>query len=456
MAKQAMTLDQKRAMAREHLARRQRARQATEARASHELPAFTRQTYDQFLASTSQDFDEARRFHAWVETVRRNDSYLFEIPRSSAQRTTVNVGDGAGGQRELLSFSSYNYLGLGYHPEVIAGAKRALDRFGLGACSSPVISGTFSLHRQLERELERFFELPDRGASLFSSGYGVNTGTIAALCSEGHHVVLDRAAHMSLLEGAKLSGANIHYFRHNDPDHLDRLLTRIEAGRTRTLVCTEGVFSADGDFGALADVVAVAKRHRAKVLVDEAHSIGVAGARGRGVCEAAGVLEDVDLIVVTFSKAFGGVGGALVARREIVQYVNWYAKCRMFSCALDPAVTGGILVALELMQGPEGAARRGRVLANAGLLRDQLRPFVDIGESESWVIPVLFGSEKLTLPLNRYLHERGLDTSIMQFPAVDKNESRIRLFVTSEHTAAQIDQATGIIRDAAARFGFGR
>jgi glycine C-acetyltransferase len=219
-------------------------------------------------------------------------------------------------------------------------------------------------------------------------------------------------------------------------------------------VATEGVFSADGDFGKLKEIVALCKRFNARLLVDEAHSILVAGEHGRGVAEAQGVLADIDLFVVTFSKGFGGVGGALIAKKEITQYVNWYAKCRMFSCAMDPAVTGGILKGLELAASPEGAARRARIRENADYFRALLRDRVAIRESESWIIPVHYGSERLTIPINDHLQRHGLDTSIMQFPAVPKQESRIRLFVTSEHSRPQLDRAAQIIFDAALRFGF--
>lgn len=167
-----------------------------------------------------------------------------------------------------------------------------------------------------------------------------------------------------------------------------------------------------------------------------------------------GVLEDVDLYVMTFSKAFGGIGGALLARKSVCKYINWYSKCRMFSCALDPAVTGGMAKVVELAMSGEGKIRRERLVENASYFRSQLEGKVDLGKSESWVITVLFGNDKKTLELNNYLQRKGMDTSIMQFPAVPKNEARIRMFVTSEHTRAQIDRAVTILLKAAENFDF--
>lgn len=419
-------------------------------------PNYLEATYDMFLGSVDGEQEETLRFADWVSQVEDAGLFAFEGRRQGKQSTEVELQRTTGSRHRVLNFSSYNYLGYAHHPAVIEAAKDALDRHGLGAASSPVHGGTLALHTELEQALVDFFGLDDRAVSLFSSGYGVNTGTISALMRRHHHVVMDRSVHMSILEGAQLSRAKLHYFAHNDPHDLERLLRDLGENASRVLVCTEGVFSADGDFGALADIVGVAKKYGAMVLVDEAHSCLVAGETGRGVCEAAGVLDDVDLYVLTFSKAFGGVGGALVARNEVSRYVNWYARCRMFSCALDPAVTGGVLAALRLAQGSDGAARRARVHRNAQWLRTRLQPHVDLGPTQSWIVPVVFGEEEGTLPLLDRVQREGLDGSVLQFPAVGIGESRMRLFVTSEHTDLQLERAAQIIETAAKDLGFSR
>jgi glycine C-acetyltransferase len=419
-------------------------------------PEYLEYTYDMFLSSIDGEQSEAVRFTEWVDAVERDGLYPFEAPRMEAQYPMVHAERTDGTPLHLLNFSSYNYLGLGYHPQVIDAAKAALDRYGLGACSSPVQAGTLGLHRDLEARLVDVVGIPGWGASLFSSGYGVNTGTISALLKRRHHIVVDTSAHMSILEGAQLSRANIHYFEHNEPDSLREVLDGIGPTRQRVLVCTEGVFSADGDYGRLDEIVPIAKERGAQVLVDEAHSFLVAGPNGLGVAEELGVLEDVDYLVVTFSKALGGVGGALLARREVTRYVNWYARCRMFSCALDPAVTAGVTKALEIASGSEGDVRRQRVRANAALLREGLAPHVDIGRSRSWIVPVIYGSENDTILLADYLLRRGQEGSVMEFPAVPVNEARIRLFVTSEHTPDQVATCVGNISAAGRHFGFHR
>jgi glycine C-acetyltransferase len=298
----------------------------------------------------------------------------------------------------------------------------------------------------LERRLLDYLDLPHRGVSIFSSGYAVNTGTISAVMKRRHHIVIDKSAHMSILEGAQLARSKVLYFEHNDVAQLEDILKQI-GGDARTLVCAEGVYSADGDRGKLAEIVPLAKRYGAHVLVDEAHSFLLAGKRGRGIAEEQGVLDQVDYLVITFSKALGGVGGALIARKELARYVNWYARCRMFSCALDPAVTAGVTRALELGMASDGADRRARLHRNAALLRQQLAG-VNIGRSTSWIVPVIYGPENLTIPLADKLQRAGLDGSVMSFPAVPVNEARVRLFVTSEHTEAQLAKCAAIIKEA--------
>lgn len=420
----------------------------------HVKEHFKEYTYDMFMMNMAPEPEEMLLFSNWVDTLKEEGIYAFESVRQSAQTTEVDLERETGEPLHLLNFSSYNYLGFSYHPDVIKAAQNAVARFGLGASSSPVISGTYEVHKQLEHALEKFFNLPDRGVSLFTAGYSVNLGAISAFIKPGHHVIMDAASHMSIVEGAKLSGGKMSFFKHNDMEHLEELLKESCDDFTRVLICVEGIYSGDGDYGNLKEVVRLAKQYGAFTLVDEAHSALVAGEHGRGVCEEQGVLEDVDLYVMTFSKAFGGVGGAVYAKKEIIKYMNWYAKCRMFSCALDPAVTGGMVKVVELAGGPTGDERRKRIKDNTAYFTGLLKGKVNLGKGDSWVVIINFGSESKTLDLNNYLQHTGLDTSIIQFPAVPRNDARIRMFITSEHTKEQLKKAADIILLAADKFDF--
>lgn len=415
---------------------------------------YKKYTYDMFMFNMTRDLDEVEQFSNWVKTLDSNNEYAFEAARTSAQKPKVEVIRSNGQSLSLLNFSSYNYLGFGYHPDVIKAAKDSLDLYGLGAASSPVISGTYNIHKELEKSLLDYFDLPGYGVSLFSSGYGVNLGTIQAFMKPGGRVIIDKSAHMSILDGAQLCGAKISYFNHNDMEQLELLLKEYCDDWTRVLICTEGVYSADGDYGNLRDIVRLAKKYGAYTLVDEAHSVLVAGENGRGVSEEHEVLDEIDLYIMTFSKAFGGVGGALLAKQNIIQYVNWYAKCRLFSCSLDPAVTGGLVKVVELAKGNEGKIRRKRIKANSRHFINLLSEKVYCGNSNSWVVPVMYYLEQNTIDLNNYLQQQGLDSSIVQFPAVPKNEARMRIFVTSEHSKEQLEEGAQIIFKAAEKFNF--
>jgi len=426
----------------------------SEQKSKEKKPSYTEFTLDMFSRSSGKNHAEIKQFNQWRNDVISADKYTFETPHLTPQTPEIGVRRIHGDEHKLFNFSSYNYLGYANHPEVINAAKDALDKFGLGATGSPLLNGTFDIHKQLEHALTNFFGQEGYGISLFSSGYGANIGVVSSYIHKGDYVVLDHSSHASLIDGAVMSQGTLKLFRHNDAEFLERILKRIAKENRRILVCVEGVYSTDGDYGNLKDIVTVTKKYGASILVDEAHSLLVAGATGKGAVEKFDVLGDVDLLIGTFSKSFGGVGGCLYAKQELINYVNYYARSRMFSCALDPAVTGGILKALELASGPDGNEKRKRIVENADHLRSLLKNKVDIGTSQSWVIPVIFGDERKSIPLGDYLMRKGYDFSIMMFPAVKKNKSIIRAFVTSEHTKEQLEGCAEALIDAAKEYEF--
>ena len=417
-------------------------------------PLFTEFTLDMFSRSSGRSHAEIKQFNQWRDEIIEADKYTFETPHLTPQDPEISVRRIHGDEHDLVNFSSYNYLGYANHPEVIQAAKDALDTFGLGATGSPVLNGTFDVHKQLEDALTNFYGQEGYGVSLFSSGYGANIGVVSSYIHKGDYVVLDHSSHASLIDGAVMSQGTVKLFRHNDAEFLEKILKRISKENRRILVCVEGVYSTDGDYGNLKDLVAVSKKYGASILVDEAHSLLIAGKTGKGAVEEFDVLSEVDLVIGTFSKSFGGVGGCVYAKKELINYMNYYARSRMFSCALDPAVTGGILKALELAAGPDGDQKRKRIIENADYLRSLLKDKVDIGTSQSWVIPIIFGDERKSLPLGDYLMRLGYDFSIMMFPAVKKNKSIIRAFVTSEHTKEQLDGCAEALIQASKEYKF--
>ncbi|MDC7683732.1 aminotransferase class I/II-fold pyridoxal phosphate-dependent enzyme [Asticcacaulis sp. BYS171W] len=416
--------------------------------------AYRHNTLDMFMFGIGREFEEIDEFNAWKAAVNADNVYPFEAVRAEAQRPHLSLRRETGEQFDALSFANFNYLGLGYHPEVIKAAQNAIGRYGIGAFATPTLAGTLAIHKELEQALVDFYGLPDRGITLFSSGYGANVGSIQALVQRGHHVVMDQLVHMSILDGAKTSGAKLHFFEHNDADSLEAILKPLSGQGNRILVCAEGVYSADGDFGRLAQLTEVAHRHGAHILVDEAHSVMLCGKKGRGVCDQAGVIDQVDFIIATLSKGFAGVGGALIASRKVTEYVNWYARCRLFSTAMDPGTAGGLIKVIELGSGSEGDNLRARLHHNSQRLRDALSPHVDLGASESWIVPVIYGPDHMTFEIVDHLQRHGLDVSLMQFPSTPKDKARLRLFANAAHSDADIDFAVTTILDAARRFNF--
>tara|TARA_B100000586_G_scaffold37253_1_gene23889 strand:+ start:706 stop:1995 length:1290 start_codon:yes stop_codon:yes gene_type:complete len=424
-------------------------------KAKESRPSYTEFTLDMFSRSSGKNHSEIKQFNQWRDDIIKADKYTFETPHLTPQTPEISVRRIHGDEHNLVNFSSYNYLGYANHPEVIQAAKDALDTFGLGATGSPLLNGTFDIHKKLEQSLTSFFGQQGYGISLFSSGYGANIGVVSSYIHKGDYIVLDHSSHASLIDGAVMSQGTVKLFRHNDAEFLERILKRISKENRRVLVCVEGVYSTDGDYGNLKDIVTVTKNYGASILVDEAHSLLIAGATGKGVVEEFDVLADVDLLIGTFSKSFGGIGGCVYAKNDLINYMNYYARSRMFSCALDPAVTGGIIKALELASGTDGDEKRIRIIENADYLRSLLKDKVDIGTSHSWVIPIIFGDERKSIPLGDYLMKRGYDFSIMMFPAVKKNKSIIRAFVTSEHTKKQLQGCAEALIDASKEFNFG-
>src|SRR5256712_9681364 len=326
-------------------------------------------------------FTQWRQAGAWEAALYEPE--LLSVPDA---RTTINY---EGRPRSVINLCSYNYLGLANRPEVIAAARDALAKYGLGACGSPLLSGMTDLHRQLERRVAEF--LGRENAMLFNSGFGGALGTISGLLRKTDVAILDNRSHLSLRDGAVLSRCRTEKFEHNDPVSLDTALTR-QKGR-RQLVIVEGIYSMDGDFGNLKELIRVAESHGASVFIDEAHSMLACGEHGRGAAEKFGVEDRVPLVHGTFSKAFGALGGFVAGSKETLQYLRFYAHPYVYSCALPPVVIAAILKALEL--GTSQPELRAQLWENADYFHAQLRSLgLDTGGSTTYVMPIVIGDRE--------------------------------------------------------------
>ena len=394
-----------------------------------------------FLAGESNDplqapasFTNWMRVGAWAVEL-----YEPELLASADARTVINYG---GKPRSVINLCSYNYLGLANHPEVLVAAHEALRTHGLGACGSPMLSGMTDLHRELERRVAKFLGRED--AMLFNSGFGGALGTISGLLRKTDVALLDNRSHLSLRDGAVLSRCRTEKFEHNDPASLDTALSR-QGGR-RQLVIVEGIYSMDGDFGNLPELLAVAQSHGASVFIDEAHSMLACGEHGRGAAEKFGVEEHVPLVYGTFSKAFGALGGFVAGSRETLQYLRFYAHPYVYSCALPPVVIAAILKALEL--GTEQPELRTQLWENADYFHAQLRSLgLDAGASTTYVIPIVIGDRERMYRLGHELRRRGLWVAPVDYPAVPQHKICFRACVTAKHTRADLDEALNILAD---------
>lgn len=349
--------------------------------------------------------------------------------------------EASGERRRVLNFASYNYLGLATHPATVAAAKSALEEYGTGACGSPILSGMTDLHRRLERALSDF--LGREATMLFNSGFGGALGALQGLLRKGDVAVVDAKAHMCLLDGAKLSGATLALFDHNDPVSLDRALEKAKG--KRRLVVVEGIYSMDGDVADLPRLLEVTRAHGAPVMIDEAHSMLAMGSRGRGVGEHFGVHGSIDLQYATFSKSFAGVGGFVSTRRDTLDYARYYANPYGFSCALPPSVVAALLAGLDVATRDDSLRRR--LWDNAAYFREQLVGLgLDVGDSTTHVVPIVIGDNReLLYGLSYAMLGRGLFLAPVDFPSVPIDQVRFRASVTAAHTRADLDEALDII-----------
>jgi 8-amino-7-oxononanoate synthase len=351
---------------------------------------------------------------------------------------------------QVLLLCSNDYLGLANHPKVRGAAAEAAMRWGAGAGASRLISGNMQPHSRLERRLAAFKGY--ESALLFGSGYLANTGTIAALARDGEVVFSDELNHASIIDGCRLSRAETFVYRHGDVEHLSWGLRK--AGERAALIVTDGVFSMDGDVAPLAQLTELAKRHRCRLMVDEAHATGAIGPGGRGSVAAAGLSGEVDVVMGTLGKALGSYGAYVCADRETTDYLLNTARSFVFSTALPPAVAAAGLAALELLESqPE---RVERLAANAVTLRKALiDEGLAVGSSKTQIVPVAVGEAEATMELSERILERGAFAQGIRPPTVPEGSSRLRFTVMSTHRREELERAAKLVGSAARELGIG-
>ena len=356
------------------------------------------------------------------------------------------------GEREYLNFASYNYLGYSGHPQVAEAAKAAIDRYGTSVSASRPVSGDRPLHRELERELARLYGVDD--AVVMVSGHATNVTTIGYLFGPRDLVVHDELIHNSVLQGIQLSGARRLSFPHNDWQALDRLLGDQRQHFERVLVVVEGIYSMDGDYPELPRFVELKRKHKVFLMVDEAHSLGVMGATGKGIGEHFGLAgDDVDIWMGTLSKTLSSCGGYIAGSTALIEHLKFLAPGFLYSVGMPPAVAASALAALQLLAGDR--ERVAKVQARGQLfLRLAREAGLDTATSTGLaVIPVITGSSFKAGRLSSALFERGINAQPILYPAVPEQSARVRFFVSCEHTEEQIRHTVAVVAEEMARLG---
>jgi glycine C-acetyltransferase len=352
--------------------------------------------------------------------------------------------------KDVINLASNNYLGLTTHPKLREAAIDAVKRFGVGSGAVRTISGTMSLHMQLEERIAAFKNV--EACVVFQSGFAANAGTVSAILGPDDHVVSDELNHASIIDGCRLSRAKIHVYPHKDVAAAGQKLAALAGTPGRKLLISDGVFSMDGDIGPLPGLTEAAEQHGAIMMVDDAHSSGVLGRAGRGTIDLFGLHGRVHIQVGTLSKAIGVLGGYVCGSRDLIEFLYHRARPFLFSTSHPPAVAAACLAAFDVLeQEPE---RIQMLWGNTKYFKDNLRSSgFDTGDSETPITPVITGDAALAHQLSRELFDEGILATGIGFPTVQKGRARVRTIVTSSHTRAELDRALEAFRKVGKRLG---
>ena len=360
------------------------------------------------------------------------DRYFYLQPTTGPVNHRVRMADG----REMVMLASYSYLGLIGHPRIDAAASRAVEQYGTGAGGVRLLTGTNDLHVALESRIARFASRDD--ACVYSSGYVTNVAIITGLTGPGDLILMDKLDHASIVDGALLSGAKWRTYRHNDMDHLEKLLAQANGHHGTVMVVADSVFSMDGDVMDLPETKALCQRYGARLMVDEAHSIGSLGLTGHGIEEHFDMVGSIDLKMGTLSKSIPSIGGYLAADGDVVDYLRHFSRPFIFSAALPPASTAAALEAFDVIDDePWRVAELHRIqdIYAAGLKAQGWNTM----DSTTCVVPVLVGDEHLTLELTRMLFDRGVFVCPIVHPAVPRGSDRLRTCLMATHTVEDVE-----------------
>ncbi|MEP7286408.1 MAG: pyridoxal phosphate-dependent aminotransferase family protein [Chloroflexota bacterium] len=385
-------------------------------------------------------FDKVKKFTQAKDAMEMG-IYPYFLPLQNSEGTTA-IFEG----HEVIMIGSNNYLGLTTHPKVRQAAMDAIKVYGTSCTGSRFLNGTLELHLELERRLARFMGF--EAALTFTTGYQANVGTITALVGKGDYVIIDKEDHASIVDGCLMSYGEMRRFSHNDISSLENVLNRIPdtAGK---LVVVDGVYSMGGDIAPLPEIVAICKKYGARIMVDDAHSIGVLG-NGRGTAAHFGLENDVDVIMGTFSKSFASVGGFIVGKPDVLHFIQHQARALVFSASLPPANAATVIACLDIIEEDSGIIEQ--LWDNADYMRTSLKNLgFDTGRSNTPIIPLIIRDDIRTVLAWRALADAGVYVNPVVPPGVPANMSLLRTSVTATHRREHLDKALTILEDVGRR-----
>ena len=357
--------------------------------------------------------------------------------------------------REVINLASNNYLGLADDPRLVEAAIAATRALGVGSGAVRTIAGTMRIHMELEEKIARFKN--SEAAVVFQSGFAANAGTVSAILGKDDFILSDELNHASIIDGARLSRAKIKVFRHKDVAHCEELLQEVASEPGRKLVITDGVFSMDGDIGAVEKLAALAEKYGAIMMVDDAHASGVLGRNGRGSVDHFGMHGRVDVQVGTLSKAIGALGGYICGSRDLIDYLYHRARPFLFSTSHPPSVAATCIAAFDILE--KEPERIERLWSNTRYFQSELRRAgfniggINTPATETPITPVIIGEGRAAMDFSRALFEEGVMATGIAFPTVPEGKARVRLILSSEHTRVQLDQALETLERVAKRMG---
>ena len=361
--------------------------------------------------------------------------YNFFRVIESAQENTVRYRG-----REIIMLGSNNYLGLTNHPRVKEAAQKAIAKYGTGCAGSRFLNGTLDIHIELEEKLAAL--VGKEKALVFSTGFMVNQGVLSSLAGRGETIIVDRTDHASIIDGARLSFADVRKYRHNDMENFE-LVLESEKDRNK-LVIVDGVFSMEGDIAKLPEIVALAKKHDCAVMVDDAHGVGMLGEQGRGTANHFGLTDQVDLIMGTFSKSLASVGGFVAGDAGTIHYIQHVARALMFSAAMPPASVASVSAAVDVML--DETWRLEALWRNNDIMRERLNQAgFDPGPSQTPIIPAVVGEDMAAYRMCLQLADEGVFVNPVVSPAVEQGNALIRLSLMATHTEDEIHKAMDIM-----------